>query len=78
MPLSDVTSRYYQSDSDFPRSISWQQLLVLHVAANYNLRRGSSGWWPDGYVWRAGSSGHSPATIKSLSKKGLLEGKRPW
>ena len=33
MPLSDVIDRYYRSDSeDFPRSISWQQLLVLFVA----------------------------------------------
>jgi hypothetical protein len=44
MPLSDVTGRHYQSDSDFPRSISWQQLLVLHVAANYNLRCSSMGY----------------------------------
>ena len=40
MPYSEVTGRYYQTDSDeFPRSISWQQLFVLHVAANYKLLR---------------------------------------
>jgi hypothetical protein len=61
MPLSDVTGRYYQSDSDFPRSISWQQLLVLHVAAKYNLGRSSGGWWADGDVWPDGVvSIHSP------------------
>ena len=76
MPLSDVTGRYYQNDSDeFPRSISWQQLLVLFVAANYNLRRSSMGWWADGHVWPDGGVIiHSIATIKSLLKRGLLEG----
>jgi hypothetical protein len=34
MAFSKVPGRYYQTDSDdFPRSISWQQLFVLHVAA---------------------------------------------
>jgi hypothetical protein len=72
MAFSNVTGRYYQNDSDdFPRSISWQQLFVLHVAANYKLRRSSVGWWAD----RDGVAAiHSPATVKSLLKKGLLEG----
>src|SRR6476660_7321285 len=76
MPLCDVTGRYFQNDSrEFPRSISWQQLIVLHVAANYNLRRSSMGWWADGHVFPDGVVRiHSPATIKSLLKLGLLEG----
>ena len=75
MPLSDVSGRYYQSDSEFPRNISWQQLLVLHVAANYNLTRSSRGWWADGHVWPDGVVRiHSADTIKSLLKSGLLEG----
>jgi hypothetical protein len=76
MPYSEVTGRYSQIDSDeFPRSISWQQLFVLHVAANYQLRCGSAGWWADGHVWADGVYRiHSPATVKSLLKKGLLEG----
>ncbi len=76
MPYSNVTGRYYQTDSDdFPRSISWQQLFVLHVAANYKLRRSSMGWWADGHVFADGVVRiHSPATVKSLLKKGLLEG----
>jgi len=76
MPYSEVTGRYYQTDSDeFPRSISWQQLFVLHVAANYQLRNSSAGWWADGHVWADGVYRiHSPATVKSLLKKGLLEG----
>jgi hypothetical protein len=76
MQLSNVTGGYYQNDTkDLPRSISWQQLFVLYVAANYNLRRSSSGWWADGNVFRDGVVRiHSPATIKSLLKLGLLEG----
>ena len=76
MPYSEVTGRYSQTDSDeFPRSISWQQLFVLHVAANYQLRKSSAGWWADGHVWADGVYRiHSPATVKSLLKKGLLEG----
>jgi hypothetical protein len=76
MPFSNTTGRYYQSDSEqFPRSISWLQLLALHVAANYKLRRSRMGWWADGHVRPDGIVRiHSPATIKSLVKKGLLEG----
>jgi hypothetical protein len=76
MAFSKVTGRYYQTDSDdFPRSISWQQLLLLHVAANYKLLRSSMGWWADGHVFADGVVRiHSPATVKSLLKKGLLEG----
>ncbi len=76
MPYSNVTGRYYQTDSDdFPRSISWQQLFVLHVATNYELRRSSTGWWADGHVSADGVGRvHRPATVKSLLKKGLLEG----
>jgi len=76
MPLSDGSGRYYQNDSSkFPRSISWQQLLVLCVAANYNLRRSSMGWWADRHVFPDGVvRTHSPATMKSLLKLGLLEG----
>jgi hypothetical protein len=76
MAFSNVTGRYYQTDSDeFPRSISWQQLFVLHVAANYKLRRSGMGWWADGHVCADGITRiHSPATVKSLLKKGLLEG----
>ncbi len=76
MPLSEITGRYHQNDSDdLPRSISWQQLLALHVAANYKLRRSSMGWWADGHVFADGALiVHSGVTIKSLLKKGLLEG----
>lgn len=79
MPFSNVTGRYYQKESnDYPKSISYQQLLVLHVAANYNLRRSSMGWWAEGHVWPDGVVGiHSAATIKSLLKSGLLEGNSP-
>jgi hypothetical protein len=51
-PFSNVTGRYYQKESnEYPKSISNQQLLVLHVAANYKLRRSSMGWWAEGHVW---------------------------
>jgi hypothetical protein len=76
MPFSNATGRYYRADSgDFPRSLSRQQLLVLYVAANYNLRRSRMGWWADGHVFPDGVVKiHSPATIKSLLKLGFLEG----
>jgi hypothetical protein len=46
-----------------------------HVAAIYTLRRSSMGWWPDGHLFPNGAVAiHPPATIKSLLKKGLLEG----
>jgi hypothetical protein len=75
MPFSNVTGRYSQTDLDeFPRSVSWQQLFVLHVAANYKLRRSSMGWWADRPAADLEWIVHSPATVKSLLKKGLLEG----
>jgi hypothetical protein len=76
MPLSSATGRYYQSDShEFPSSISWQQLFVLHVATHYKLLRSSRGWWADGHVFADGVTRiHSPATVKSLVKSGLLQG----
>jgi hypothetical protein len=49
----------------------------LHAAANYKLRRSHIGWravdyeGPDNYV-----STHSPFVIKSLLKRGLLEGNK--
>jgi hypothetical protein len=43
--FSNATGRYYQNESnDYPKSISYQQLLVLHVAAHYELRRSSMRW----------------------------------
>ena len=48
---------------------------MLYVAANYNLRRSSMGWWADGHVFPDGVVRiHLPATIKSLLKLGLLVG----
>lgn len=72
MPFSNITGRYYQkASSEYPKSISYQQLLAF----NYKLRRSGLGWWADGYVCPDGvMRRHSPATIKSLLKNGLLEG----
>jgi hypothetical protein len=75
MPYSEATGRYSQTDSDeFPRSVSWQQLFMLHVAANYQLRRGSMGWRADGPAADLDWIVHSKVTVRSLLKKGLLEG----
>jgi hypothetical protein len=76
MPFSDVTGRYYQGDpQEFPTSLSWQQLFVLHVAANYKLLRSRMGWWADRHVFADGVTRiHSRATVKSLVKKRLLDG----
>src|ERR1700720_2225337 len=59
-----------------PARLSYPQLLALHVAANYKLRRSSMGWLAEGHHWgeREGVTNHSPATIKSLVKMGLLDG----
>ena len=59
-----------------PARLSYPQLLTLNVAANYELRRCSMGWWADGHHWREGEGvkNHSPATVKSLVKLGLLDG----
>jgi hypothetical protein len=59
-----------------PARLSYPQLLALHVAANYKLRRSSMGWWAEGHHWgeHRGVANHSPGTIKSLVKMGLLDG----
>jgi hypothetical protein len=76
MPYSEVTGRYSQTDSDeFPQSISRQQLFVLHVAANYQLLRSPLGWWcADRPRADLDWIEHSQLTVRSLLKKGLLEG----
>src|SRR5690242_19183906 len=60
----------------FPSRLSYAQLLTLNAAAHYELRRCSMGWWADGHQWREGEAVkiHSPATVKSLLKMGLLDG----
>jgi hypothetical protein len=67
MPFSNVTGRYYQSDSrEFPSTVSWQQLFALHVAAHYKFLRSGMGWWAERHVFADGVTRiHSPATIKS-------------
>ena len=68
-------SQYQKGTIEDLQIISYQQLLVLHVAANYKLRRSSIGWWADGCKWPDHVVRmHSPSTIKSLLKRGLLEG----
>src|SRR5262249_37872143 len=75
MPYSKVTGRYDQSDSDdFPRSLSWNQRSVLYVAAIYKLHHSSMGWWVDRYECVYGLHRVHSATVKSLLKRGLLEG----
>ena len=72
----DATERYYPKNSiEDLQIISYQQLLALHAAANYKLRRSSIGWWADGCKWPDHVVRiHSSSTIKSLLKRGLLEG----
>jgi hypothetical protein len=76
MSFSNVTGRYRQNkSSEYPKSISYQQLLVLHVGIHYKLLRSSMGWWAEGYNWPDHIVRiHSPRTIKALLKWGLLEG----
>ena len=68
--------KVHAQSKELPARLSYPQLLALHVAANYRLRRSSMGWWAEGYHWgeREGVRNHSPATIKSLVKMGLLDG----
>ena len=68
--------KVHAQSENLPARLSYPQLLALHVAANYKLRRSSMGWWAEGHHWgeREGVRNHSPATIKSLVKMGLLDG----
>ena len=69
-------SQYQKGTIEDLQIISYQQLLVLHVAANYKLRSDSIGWWADGYNWPDHVVRmHSQCTIRLLVKRGLLEGK---
>ena len=48
MSFPTLTARYYKKWSDwYHRDISYPQLLVLHVAANYKLRPSGTAWWAD-------------------------------
>jgi hypothetical protein len=75
MHFYPTASNYHKWSTEYIPGISDQQLLVLYVAANYKLRRNRMGWWavgyrgPDNYV-----PTHAPFVIKSLLKRGLLEG----
>jgi hypothetical protein len=61
--------------TDYIQGISDRQLLVLHVAANYKLRRTRIGWWAVGYACPGKYIGtYPPFVIKPLLKRGLLEG----
>jgi hypothetical protein len=61
--------------TEYIQGISEQQLLVLHVAANYKLRRTRIGWWAVGYACPGKYIGtHSPFVIKPL-KTWLAGGK---
>jgi hypothetical protein len=61
--------------TDYIQGISEQQLLDLHVAANYKLRRSHLGWRAVGYECPDKYPRiHSPFAIRSLLKRGLLEG----
>jgi hypothetical protein len=61
--------------TEYIQGISDRQLLVLHVAANYKLRRTHMGWWAPGYACPGKYIGtYSPFVIKPLLKGGLLEG----
>jgi hypothetical protein len=63
------------ASADYVQGISHRQLLVLHVAANYKLRRTHMGWWAVGYTCPSKYIGtYSPFVIKPLLKGGLLEG----
>jgi hypothetical protein len=61
--------------TDYIQGISDRQLLVLHVAANYKLRRTRIGWRAVGCACPGKYIGtYSPFAIKPLLKGGLLEG----
>jgi hypothetical protein len=60
--------------NDYIPGISDRQALVLHVAANYKLRRTHMGWWAVGYCPDKYIGTYSPFVIRPLLKGGLLEG----
>jgi hypothetical protein len=67
--------KVHAQSEKLPTGLSYPQLLALHVATKYKLRRSSMGWWAEGHHWgeHDGVTNHSPATIKSLVKMGLLD-----
>lgn len=62
-----------------PTALTHPQLYNLHLASHYRLRRSSMGWYPHKHP-RWDLTGvmriTSPATIRSLYRKGLLDGTR--
>jgi hypothetical protein len=65
--------------TEYIQGISDRQLLVLHVAANYKLRRTRIGWWAVGYACPGKYIGtYSPFVIKPLPKRWLARGKQQW
>jgi hypothetical protein len=62
----------YPAPFENPKGLSYQKLLALHVAATYMLRqRYLASWLAD---FPCPPRRHAPSTIKSLVKRGLLEG----
>jgi len=69
MSLPSVTACYCQKE------FCYEQLLILHVAANYKLRRSNMGWWAGGSEWHdIVVRTHQQFLIRPLLKRGLLEG----
>jgi hypothetical protein len=70
-----IAMKDQNESTDYIQGISDRQLLVLHVAANYKLRRTRIGWRAVGYACPGIYIGtYSPFAIKPLLKRGLLEG----
>jgi hypothetical protein len=70
MSFPKLVARYI-AEFENPKGLSYPQLLALHVAAKYKLRSGIGGWLAD--IPRPPRA-HAPSTIKSLLRRGWLEG----
>jgi hypothetical protein len=70
MSFPKLVARYIAPFENL-KGISVPQLLALHVAADYMLRRGRRSWVAD---CPCPPRRHAPSTIKSLLRRGWLEG----
>jgi hypothetical protein len=69
MSFPSVTACYYQKE------FFYEQLLILHVAANYKLRGSHVDWFAVGYEWSNNFVRyHHNFVVRPLLRRGLLEG----
>ena len=72
MSFPKLVARYKLTEFENPKGLSHPQLLALNVAATYMLRQFHCGTWLADVPYPP--MRHQPSTIKSLVRRGWLEG----